>query len=384
MIANLVQFQSWKGVIRYGAIHNANGRSGRLARLFGFTTALDAFAILAGSIIAIAGVPLVGPWLNWPAHEQFLAALFAVALLLSTSGTPSGILRLFDRFDLLASTEALIPVIRLAGALAAWAAGGGVVTFLIVWGASGLGQTLTQWCAAIAIHRTGFSFGWTGFRRALRENRRVLRFMILTNLSGSLSLFWMQLGTLSVGGVTGPAEAGGFRIAIRLSKGIAKPVEIVTRALYPELARLVAENNHAVVGRILIRGTTIAGLLGTLLVVAISFGGTWLISLIVGKDYAFAHVFLSLLAISAAFDITAFALEPLHIAYGRAGRLFRIRLVGAVIYVAMLLLLLPRVGSNGAAIASIAASAAMFIQLLLSARFILRTKSGLVAPAELA
>jgi O-antigen/teichoic acid export membrane protein len=335
-------------------------------------------------MIAIVGVPLVGPWLHWPAHEQLLAALFAVALLLSTSGTPSGILRLFDRFDLVATTESVIPIIRLVGALAAWAAGGGVLTFLIIWGASGLGQSLAQWWAAIAIHPTGFSFGWTALRRALRENRRLLRFMVLTNLSGSLSLFWMQLGTLSVGGVTGPAEAGGFRIANRLSKGIAKPVEIVTRALYPELARLVAEDNHVIVGRILIRGTAIAGLLGTLLVVAISFGGTSLISLIVGKDYAFAHVFLTLLAISAAFDIAAFALEPLHVAYGNAGRLFRIRLVGAVIYVAMLFLLLPRIGSNGAAIASIAASAAMFIQLLISARLILQTKSRPAAPPDLA
>lgn len=382
MIANLVQFQSWKGVIRYGAIHNVNDRTDRLSRLFGFTATLDGAAILGGAILAVIGVPLVGPWLGWAANEQTLAALFGITLLLATSGTPSGILRLFDRFDLLAATEGIGPVVRLIGALGAWAAGGGVVAFLIVWGSAALAQSIVQWIAALSIHRVSFSFGRKASRRALRENRRVLRFMTLTNLANSLSLFWMQLGTLSVGGITGPAEAGGFRIANRLSKGIAKPIEIVTRALYPELARLVAAENHAALRKILFRGTSIAALLASLMAVAIAFGGKGLITLFVGKDYAFAHIFLSLLAVSAAFDIAGFALEPLHVAYGHAGRVFRVRLVGAVIYVGMLLLLLPKIGANGAALASIAASGAMFTQLWLSALSILSKKHPLVQHAD--
>lgn len=384
LIANLVQFQSWKGVIRYGALHNAQGRAEPLARLFGFTATLDALGIIAGCIIAIVGVPLVGPLFHWPAAEQAEAALFAVVLLLATGGTASGILRLFDRFDLVAATEGVSPLIRLVGAAAAWAAGGGVIAFLAIWGGALVAQSIVQWIAAVAIHGARLTFGPKAFRQAARENRRLWRFMILTNLSGSLSLFWMQLGTLSVGAVTGAAQAGGFRIANRLSKGIAKPAEVVTRALYPELARLVAEEDHRALRSILTRATAISTGLGVLVVVLVGFGSRTLLSLIAGKDYAFAHVFLFLFAISAAIDLAGFALEPFHVAHGRAGRVLRIRLVGAATYMVMLALLMSQWGANGAAIASIAASAVMFAQLVWSAAQILRSKTVPVVHDELA
>ena len=65
MIANFVQFQSWKGVIRYGALHVAAERTDRLERLFGFTATLDFGSALAGALLAIVGVPLIGHLFDW-------------------------------------------------------------------------------------------------------------------------------------------------------------------------------------------------------------------------------------------------------------------------------------------------------------------------------
>jgi len=67
LIANLVQFQSWKGVIRFGAIHVAQNRLDRLARLLGFTATLDWASAAVGALIAIVAVPVVGPLLHWSA-----------------------------------------------------------------------------------------------------------------------------------------------------------------------------------------------------------------------------------------------------------------------------------------------------------------------------
>ena len=61
LIANFVQFQSWKGVIRYGALHLTAQRQARLERLFGFTAMLDFGSAIAGALIAIICVPLGRP-----------------------------------------------------------------------------------------------------------------------------------------------------------------------------------------------------------------------------------------------------------------------------------------------------------------------------------
>lgn len=381
MIANLVQFQSWKGVIRYGAIHRAGDRADRLARLFGFTATLDAAGAIGGALLAIVGVPLIAGYLHWPADQQRLAQGFGVLLLLATGGTASGILRLHDRFDLLAYTEAVGPMVRVVGALAAWLMSGGIIAFLGVWAGAALGQSLAQWLAALLIERAKLKVGPRPFRKAAAENHRLWRFMILTNISNSLSLFWMQLGTLAVGNAGGAAQAGGFRISSRIAKGVAKPVETVTRALYPELARLVAEGEHRTVRAILLRVTAMAALLAIAMVVIVGVGGKPILHLIAGRKFEFAHVFLTVLAFSAAIDLAGFALEPFHTAHGRAGRVLRIRLVGACFYLATLVVLLPRIGAIGAAFAAVGASAIMFAQLAVSTAQILRSTDERGPPA---
>ena len=130
LIANFVQFQSWKGIIRYGAMHLTSGRHDRLKRLFGFTAALDFGSAIVGALIAILCVPLVGPLLHWNPDEQFAAAAFAGVLLLTTGATPSGILRLCNRFDLAAFCEATGPLIRLAGAIIGWMMGAGPMKYV--------------------------------------------------------------------------------------------------------------------------------------------------------------------------------------------------------------------------------------------------------------
>lgn len=374
LISNLVQFQSWKGVIRFGALHLAEGNRDGLARLFGFTATLDAASTVVGCLIAIVGVPFAAPVLHWSPGVEQPAAIFGMVILLASGGTPSGMLRLFDRFDLQAYTEAVGPVVRLTGSIAAWAMGGGLLAFLIVWGAAALGQTIAQWVAAVAIHGSKLAFGRRAFVRAIEENRRLWRFMLQTNISNSLGLFWLQLGTLAVGAVSGPVEAGGFRIASRLAKGIAKPVETVTRAIYPELARLIATNDHATARKVLTRLTWVAAGFALIVILITGLAGAQLLRLLAGKGFEFAHVFLFLLSIAAAIDLAGFALEPFHSAHGRSGRILRSRAVGALAYLALLAFLLPSIGAEGAAFASIGASLIIFAQLAQSAGHILKNR----------
>ncbi|MBV9527819.1 lipopolysaccharide biosynthesis protein [Sphingomonas sp.] len=367
LIANIIQFQSWKGVIRFGAIHTAAREHDRLARVLGFTAMLDWGSAVLGAAIAAAAAYLVAPLFHWARPEQNQAALFSAVLLLSSGATPTGMLRLFDRFDLLTFSEAMSPIIRVIGALIAWLLGGGVNAYLIVWALASVGQMIATWASAILIHGSRVSLGRAAYRGAIKENPGLWKFMIQTSLSSSLGFFWLQAGTLAVGAVAGPATAGGFRLADRLASGIGKSTETITRALYPELARLVASNDRATLRKLVLRTTWVALSFSTLLVLICVFAGKLLIKLVAGPQFMFAQPFLVLLAISSAFILAGFALEPLHNAHGRSGRVLRVRVIGTVLYLALLGILLPTMGAKGAAIASIATSALLTGQLAWSA-----------------
>lgn len=372
LIANLVQFQSWQAVIRYGAVHVADKRFDKLSRLIGFIASLDWASALVGVVIAVLGVHVAGPFFGWSPDGEQRAALFATVLLISSSATPTGLLRLFDRFDLLTLTEAVGPLVRLIGAIAVWYSGGGIVAFLSVWALAAVAQTVAAWTAVLATHLARLTIGRSAFAGALAENPRLWRFMVQTNLSSSLSMFWFQTGTLAVGAVAGPAAAGGFRIADRLAKAGAKPVETLTRALYPEMARLVASDDRATLLRVFVRVSWIAASLALVLVIIAGIGGPLILRLIAGPQFAFAHHYLFLLAIAAAIDQCGFALEPFHNAHGRAGRVLRAKAVGAAAYVVLLATLLPTIGPAGAAVAAIVTSFVVVSQLALSAAQLLR------------
>lgn len=379
-IANLVQFQSWQAVIRYGAVHLADDRRDRLSRLLGFTTTLDLTMAVVGAALAALCVPLVAPLLHWSPEAEESARWFGAALLLSTGATPNGVTRLFDRFDRLTYTEAVSPSIRLIGAGIAWWVDGGVGMFLAVWATAAIVQSLVGWWTAYDIHGGLPRFGRAAFQGAVAENRKLWRFVWQTNASSSLSLLWLQLGTLAVGAVAGPVAAGGFRIAEKLAKALTKPIEALAKVFYPEVARLVASDDRTTLRRIFFRSTWIAIALACVLVAAAGFGGELMLRLFAGKDFTFAHTYLFLLAIAAAIDLSGFALEPIHNAFGRSGRILGTRAIGAATYAVMLAATLPFIGPAGAAVAAIASSIIMRIRLALSARRMLAAAPGTAAP----
>lgn len=358
-IANLAQFQSWQGVIRYGAIHLARSDEARLSRLLGFTATLDIASALGGALLAAAGVGLIGPWLGWSGDDQLRAALFGAVLLLSIGATPSGILRLLDRFDLITYCQAIGPAIRLVGSIAAWLLDGGLTGFLIVWAAGALIQSAVTW--AVAIGRAGrrLALGQRHFRAATLENEGIWRFMLVTNASSSVGLLMEQIGTLAVGGVAGAAAAGGFRIAAKLARALARPAEMMTRVLYPELARLIASDARSTLGHVMRLSGRVSLVAAVVMIAVAALAGPLLLQMLAGSAYRFAHLYLVLLTIAVAIDLSGFALEPLLTAHGRVGQVLRIRVIGAGIYLPLLAALLPGIGPAGAAGAAIASGFAM-------------------------
>jgi O-antigen/teichoic acid export membrane protein len=380
LFANLIQFQSWKGVIRFGAVHVTANERDRLSRLLGFTAVLDWSSAAAGAVLAAAGAFVLAPLFGWSPDLQHKAAIFAAALLLTTGATATGMLRLFDRFDLLIYCEAFSPTVRLIGAIAVWLAGGGVSAFLLVWALSALAQASATWVGALLVHRRRLSIGRESLRQAIGENPGLWRFMWQTSLASSFDFFWVQAGTLAVGAFAGPALAGGYRLADRVATSIAKPTETITRALYPELARLVASDDRETLRKLFRRTAGISVALAAAVVLIAATAGHLILRLIAGKHFEFAQPLLLILSISAAVNIAGFSLEPFHNAHGRSGRVLRARIVGTIAYLLLLLVLLPRFGAEGAAIATAITSAVIMAQLALSARNILR--HGSVRPSS--
>ena len=97
----LATFNSWQAVIKYGSDAIEARNEAGLLQLVKFGFLLDIGSAAAGAVLALV---LAGPvirLLGWDESLRPMLMLYSLAILLNISGTPIGLLRLFDRFDLL-------------------------------------------------------------------------------------------------------------------------------------------------------------------------------------------------------------------------------------------------------------------------------------------
>ena len=374
LFSNFSHFESWKGVIRFGALHLAGDQPARLSRLLGFTAALDWGSAVAGSAVAVAAAFLLGPLIKWPIELRQEAAVFAAVLIVSSAGTPTGILRLFNRFDLLAYTESFAPMFRLLIAIVAWFTRGGVSSFLAGWAIGAMAQLIATWAAALFVHRGRLAIGPRAFSAAQDENPGLWHFMWRTSMSSSLRYLSMQTGTIAVGSIAGPATAGGFRLADRIASATTKPTEQLARVIYPELAHLVASDDRELLRRLFVRSAFISFVFAAVVVGICVGAGRLILTLIAGRQFTFAQPFLAVLAVAAAIELSGFVFEPWHNAHGGAAIVLKARLAGAAVYALLLIALLPLIGALGAAVAAVASSAVIVGVLLMAAMRMLKAQ----------
>jgi O-antigen/teichoic acid export membrane protein len=384
LVGEVVKFQSWQTILHFGAAPLADGRKADFQQVMRFGLFLDLASSLVGVAIAVAAALLVGPKLGWTPADSPAAALYCLSILVMVPATPIGLLRLFDRFDLIAAQAPVSSAVRLAGSGIVLLTGATLGAFLVVWALGTLVAFIYLAVAAFAeLRRRGLTEGFRWRGPLARGLPGAWRFAWATNLSASLDVAFTHAITLVVGALAGPAPAALWRIGRQVADALAKPARLLIPALYPELARLhVTEGEHAM-RRLALQVGVIGGGVGTALLVVTALAGKPLLTLVMGPAFAPAATLMTWQVAAAVIGIWALPLEPMLVSLGRPGDALKVRLVVS----AVLLLSLPWVigafGVTGAGAALVAAMAALAVGmfLMLQRRTGRATKAG---PQEMA
>lgn len=356
-VAMIVNFQTWQILVRYGAGHLHEEQYGRLGRLIVYCLAVDVGAAIVGAALVTGAVFLLGPPLGWDESTQNQALLFAVIMLISIRSTPTGILRLHDRFGLAAVADAVTPLARMIGAIIVILNGASIVGFLAAWAVAEAATALVYW--AFAIYALGPEYKAVLRMRldnVRRENPRILRFTTLTNAGSILNAASNQSLVIIVGLFVGTAAAGGFRLARQIGLALAKFTRTLGRAAFPELVRANSAASEKDFWR-LFKMTTALAAAGALIIFGLLFlFGHQAIILIAGSEFAFATPLLLLLGSAAAIDLVGVGFDPALIATGRAGRVAVLRLISTVVLLSLMFTLLPIFGAIGGAAAVLIAT----------------------------
>ena len=368
VIKALVSFDSWQIVVRYGQPHLTAGNGDALNRVLRFCILIDLASALAGAAVAGAIILLFGPALGLEPGMGVEVWLFSLLMMITIRSSPTGVLRLFDRFDSAAFAETMIPVGRMIGAVAAWLLMPGITGFLLAWAFAELLCALSYWFLALRVggDRIG---NWRAGRAldARRENPGIIGFLTATNLQTSLGSIGQQVAVLIVGGFVGPAGAGLYRLANQLANSLTKISSLLSRSIFVELSRTSAQGTEAL-GALFRRTNRLALVAGAVIIALILTIGYPLLGLIAGADFLPAYPLLLMLGMSACIDLAGVSYRPLLMATNRAGLSLRISFLSTLLLLGLQSALLPIYGTKGAAMANILSSLAAFTMMGLASR----------------
>lgn len=375
LLSGVATVQSNQAIIHYGVKHlEASDRSAFQA-LIKAGTLLDVAGALAATAAAVLLAPVVAPFLEWDGRIVFYAQCFAPLALANAIATPKGMLRLFDRFDLLARHIVVTPAVRLAGTAIAFLLDAPLPAYLAAWFVAGFaGAAVAAAMAWGQAARRGLLAGMDAAVRGLSApNPGIWRFAALSNLHSTLALVPNHLSVFLVGGMLGPAAAGLYKAAREIGTGIGKPVDLLNQTLYPDLARLAAARDWPAVRRIALRAGLLAGGAATLPFLAALLAGETIVAALFGAGFVPAAPVLTLLVLATAISVTAFATEAVLYALGRPDILLTLSVLVNGALFALTAGLLQAMGLIGAGWAAVAAA---LFGVLLSALGTLATLRG--------
>nr|WP_137677678.1 lipopolysaccharide biosynthesis protein [Parerythrobacter lutipelagi] len=343
-VTGLANFQTWQFVVRWGANGDGAGEA------TGFAIALDAVSVVIGAVLAAGLVYSAQFWLPLPHDLLWVAFGFCILSLLFMRSTPTGLLRLRFRFAEATAAEAVQPIVRAIGAIAAFFYMPTVLGFIFAWAAAEVAVALALWWAAA--RKDTIDFSQISLTKLPRAHPDAWRFVLSTNAMGSLNVGGKQVMILLVGAIGGEAFAGGFRVAAQLGQALVSLAQTVSKAIYPELVH--AKDDAVEIARKMANLSLIGGFLAVLFAVLF---GRWGLEAIAGEAFGVVYWTMVILAVAGAIELVGASLESLLVSANRAGTAFLARAFPMGLAFALLPVAMGWQGLKGAAITVLGSSA---------------------------
>lgn len=355
--SSLSKFQSWQVIVRYGGQGLAAGRPEDFKVATGFALGLDILSGIVGMLLAMMILPLIGGWFGIPDRYILAAVLYCTVIPTMQAMTPGGVLRTLDRFDLLSWQGVTYPIARMVLAGIAFANGAPFLVYLGIWYVTDLGGDLyLWWLTRRELKRRDMA---DALRPTLKPHplKGAWRFAIRVNLTSGLTAAWGPIARLLVGGLLGPAAAGFYNIASTLADSAQKPTDLLARAFYPEVMRMDVTTKRP--WKLMLRGAALAGMFGMVAVLLVILAGEPLIRLVFGEQFEAAYPVLIVLVLAPLLATISFPVTPMLYALHRDDAPLTARIVGTVVYFAIVAPLAWEFGLTGAAAAFVIGTAIM-------------------------
>ncbi len=350
-VAQFLDWRIWEPITRYVPEFRAAGRPDQAAGMVQLGCILEGGSGIVATILLLATAPLAAAWFLKDASAARLIILFAPAAILMAPVNPgSALLRLADRPGSLSVQRVVVAAAQTVGTAIACASGATLENLLLVQ-LSGLAIGAVLLCAmgASAARAMGVPVWRAGGPAALAGRRReILRFCLMTNLTGCSRAVTARADSLILGLLASPVAVGLYDVARQIALQLRELAGPLQMSVFPEMSRLAAEGRHAALRRLQRQVTLTLLAVALPLCIVVTAAAPWVIPFVFGDAFAGSVPLVQILAWHLLWLPTLWVAGHVLI-LGRAGTLTALQWIDALVFVALLWVVSARFGAVGTA-----------------------------------
>lgn len=351
LVDGLINFQSWQTVIRFGCDAIERGDKKCLRAVVKGGVGIDVLSAFLGGLLAIALVQPVGKILGWSEQCIWIARLFCFEIFVYINGSFTGVLRIFNKFYLIALFETIFAVIRLGLLFVLFNYTLSIEKFAIFTVAFDIIKNLSFFAmgAIISCREMGFKNLIHSDKESLPKG--FLSYSLWSNLSATadvpikyLDSFFLSSISLSIVAV--------YKVYKQLLNALSLVSTPISQATMPQFGELVAQKNYKQAYKIVLKLRNITFAVFIPCIILASFIAKPVISAVMGEAYGNnIPLFIFLLA-NAVCGLSYIAIHPFFSILGFAKQSAFITIIANVFYVGLSFLFIRLFGVYGLVLAS--------------------------------
>jgi O-antigen/teichoic acid export membrane protein len=359
--AEVTTFQSWQALIRYGTEDLHDQHISRFKKLLRFCIALDFLSALLAFIAAVSLFALIGYAFthisalhNIGNQQEFQSIqkyvyVYCLLVFASQQGAAIGVLRLFDKFNLLAFRALVMPLTRLILTLIAYRSGAGIEGYIAAWFLGSLfGKTILPVLALLELKKRELTHNlFTKMPNLTLKRDGLWAFVWKTNIDSTLAAGITHLPLILIGPVFGTAYVAVYKIAEEVANLLSRGIKLLDQVIYPEFARMISLGDHHKIGHIALKTAGILLGVGLILSSLVGVFGPYLIEKATGGGYQDVAFLAMLLVMAAAISGVSAPIFPIFYATNKPGLAIKVRIAGLMAYGCAFAVLSKVLGFNG-------------------------------------
>lgn len=342
----LFNFQSWQAVIKYFSIKDKHKiiLSGIILDIIGSILALVFLYFTIDFIIGFLSLDI----------ESIDVKLYSLILLTRMVGTPTAILRIFNKY-LYFSLQSLISYVLKLILVIYFLSNHKLSTdtLLIIYAIQHISaDILLQFFSFYTLKRNGIRlnlFQLGDIFDFLRKEKRVLKFVINTNLNGTINKISKHIDQVLISSLINLEASGIYRIIKMSSQAMGAISDPIYHVIYPDIVDLVNKKKSVALFSSLKKYTLISFLFSAIVFIGLILFGEFFITLLFSTAYLEGINALYVYVVGLLLGLVFSYAQPLMLAFELEYIALKINIINAITYLLMLFFLTKYFGIIGSA-----------------------------------